>query len=164
MNLRGLVGAPKTVINPGVWKNGEIPRSQWPSRRAKAKAYKYGPRYQWRVITFVAKGYDCRVLLLFNETKQIFRARFGVTLNGETVPICDYEWHASEPGWHCHAKCDDLGVIDPASNRFGSKRLPRAGEFHRRGAFKFRKHTLTAQIAFNCAVSVFKIDKKDDAL
>lgn len=164
MKLRGLVGAPKASVNTGSWRKGEIPRSQWPSRRAKAKAYRYGPLYQWRIITFGAKGYDCRVLLLFNESKQIFRARFGVMVGGDTVTVCDYEWHASEPGWHCHAKCDDLTSLDAATNRFGSMRIPKAAGYHRRNTFQFRKSPLTAQIAFNCAISVFRIDKTEDQL
>jgi hypothetical protein len=119
MKLRGLIGAVKSSVDTGEWKRGEIPRSKWPSRRAKSKAYKYGPLYQWRIITFTAAGFDCRVLLLFNETKRIFRATLGVTMAGETVTACDYEYHASEPGWHCHAKCDDLASLNLSFNRFG---------------------------------------------
>lgn len=94
MNLKGLIAARKSSVEPGEWKRGEIPRSKWPSRRAKAKAYKYGSLYQWRVITFGADGHECRVLLLFNETKQIFRATLGVVVEGETISVCDYEYHA----------------------------------------------------------------------
>jgi hypothetical protein len=164
MDLRGLIGADKSSVDTGDWKRGTIPRSKWPSRRAKAKAYKYGPLYQWRIITFQAAGHDCRVLLLFNEAKQIFRATLGVTVSGETITLCDYEYHSSEPGWHCHARCGDLDGINPAHNRFGGTRIPKAGDFHRRIEFNHRKQTLTAQTAFNCAISIFKIDKAEGML
>lgn len=161
MNLKGIIAAKKAAVDTGEWRRGEIPRPKWPSRRAKAKAYKYGPLYQWRIISFQAAGSDCRVLLLFNESKQIFRATLGVTKGGETVVLCDYEWHASEPGWHCHARCDDFASISPAYNRFGSVRLPKADSFHRRMEFKHLKQPLSAQTAFNCAISIFKIDRAE---
>ena len=159
MNLKGIIAANKAAVDTGDWKRGEIPRSKWPSRRAKAKAYKYGPLYQWRVISFQAAGHDCRVLLLFNEAKRIFRATLGVTMGGETTVLCDYEYHASEPGWHCHARCGDVVTINPAHNRFGSIRLPKASAPHRRAEFNHVKQPLSAQTAFNCAISIFKIDR-----
>lgn len=161
MNLRGIIAAEKSAVDTGDWKRGEIPRPKWPSRRAKAKAYKYGPLYQWRIISFQAGGQDCRVLLLFNESKQIFRATLGVTRGGETTVLCDYEYHASEPGWHCHARCGDLASINPAHNRFGGVRLPRASSFHRRTEFRHLKQPLSAQTAFNYAISIFKIDRAE---
>ncbi|ESZ09322.1 hypothetical protein NKH47_12685 [Mesorhizobium sp. M1060] len=161
MNLRGIIAAEKSAVDTGDWKRGEIPRSKWPSRRAKAKAYKYGPLYQWRILFFQAAGQDCRVLLLFNESKRIFRATLGVTKSGETLVICDYEYHASEPGWHCHARCSDLAGINSAHNRFGGVRLPKAGSFHRRTEFRHLKQPLSAQTAFNCAISIFKIDRAE---
>jgi hypothetical protein len=165
MNLKTLILAQKSSVDTGGdWKRGEIPRSKWPSRRAKTKAYKYGQLYRWRVITFHAAGYDCRVLLLFNEAKQIFRATLGVVVSGDTITVCDYEFHASEPGWHCHARCGDLADINPAHNRFGGVRLPKAGDFHRRTEFNHLKQPLTAQTAFNCAISIFKIDKAEAML
>lgn len=160
MDLKTLVFANKSSVDTGgAWKRGEIPRGKWPSRRAKSKAYKYGPLYQWRVITFESLGYDCRILLLFNDSKQIFRATFGVQNAGDTVTLCDYEFHASEPGWHCHARCGDLATINPVHNRFGGVRIPKAGQYHRRTAFNHQKQPLTAQTAFNLAISMFRIDK-----
>lgn len=159
MNLRSLIAADKSSVKTGEWKRGEIPRSRWPSRRARAKAYKYGPAYQWRIINFTVEGNECRLLLLLNESKQIFRATLGLADGADTINLCDYEYHASEPGWHVHARCDDHAVISAATNRFGGTRLPRAGNYHRRMNFKFRNSHLTPVIAFNLAVSVFGIDK-----
>ena len=164
MDLRRIIKATKASVKTGEWKHGEIPRSQWPSRRAKAKAYKFGPRYQWRIISFLSAEHECRVRIIFNESKQICRATLGVTLNGETVTICDYEYHASEPGWHCHARCDELASVDATTNRFGAQRIPGAREYHRRSEFKFRQSDLTAVGAFNCTVSFFKIDRGEGTL
>lgn len=162
METKTLITAPKMQLRTGEWKRGPIPRSQWPSRRAKSKAYKFGPRYQWRIITFIACGYDCRVRILLNVEAQIFRATFGVTEDGETKVICDYEWHASEPGWHCHARCGPVAEIDAAKNRFGSIRLPSARNFHRRQDFKFGNTEINEVTAFNCAVTVFRIRQGGD--
>lgn len=159
MNLRAIVGAEKSLVKSGEWKQGEIPRAQWPSRKARAKAYKYGPLYRWRIISFYALGCDCRVRILMNESKQIFRATLGVVTLGETVVICDYEYHASEPGWHCHARCNDIDGLDAGTNRFGSLRLPKSGNHHRRLDFKFGKTAISPPSAFNCAVKFFGIDK-----
>lgn len=164
MDLRALIGAKKSSIKSGDWKQGEIPRAQWPSRRAKSKFYKWGPLYKWRIVTFNALGCECRVLILFNSSKQIFRASFGVTSAGETTVLCDYEFHASEPGWHCHARCDDITLIDSGTNRFGSVRLPKFNSFHRRPEFKFGKNELSPVSAFNCAVKAFGIDKVEGVL
>lgn len=157
MKTKALIAADKESVRTGEWRRGKIPRSHWPSRRAKSKAYKYGPRYQWRIITFTANGYDCRVRLLLNMDAQIFRASFGVTEDGETKTICEYEFHASEPGWHCHAKCEHVEEIDPSKVRFGSERLPAYRSHHRRGEFKFGKSDIDEVTAFNCAVTVFRI-------
>lgn len=164
MNLKGLIGAAKSSVKTGEWRQGEIPRAQWPSRRAKAKFYKWGPLYTWRIISFSALGCECRVLILLNESKQIFRASFGVTTKGETTTLCDYEFHASEPGWHCHARCDDIGSINAGTNRFGSVRLPKFNSPHRRSEFKFSRSDLSPVYAFNCAVKVFGLDKADGVL
>lgn len=164
MDLRGIVAAPKTSVKPGDWKQGEIPRSLWPSRKAKSKAYKFGPLYQWRVVCFSALGRECRVRILFNQSKQIFRATLGVTSQGETVVLCDYEFHATEPGWHCHARCADISTVDANTNRFGSVRLPKSGAKHRRPAFNFEKSELSPLSAFNCAVKFYGIDRSGGAL
>jgi len=164
MNLKTLIGSVKSSVKTGEWRRGEIPRSQWPSRKAKSKFYKWGPLYTWRIITFSVEGRDCRVLLLFNENKQIFRASLGVTSQGDTLVLCDYEFHASEPGWHCHARCGDISSISAGTNRFGAVRLPSFGSRHRREEFKFGKSELSPLSAFNCAVKIFGIDKSDGVL
>ena len=128
MDLRNIIKAKKSGIDTGKWGNGHMSRPNWPSRKAKAKAYKWGPDYHWRVLQCDVDWVlgKCRVRLILNKRKQIFRATLGVTVDGETKTLCDYEYHASEPGWHCHARCDHLDSIDPATNRFGGARIPKA--------------------------------------
>ena len=164
MDLRALIGAEKSSVRSGEWKQGEIPRAQWPSRKAKPKFYKWGSLYRWRIMTFSALGHECRVLLLLNESKQIFRASLGVTSAGETTVLCDYEYHASEPGWHCHARCEDISAISTGTNRYGGIRLPKSGNKHRRSEFTFGKSQLSTASALHCAVKVFKIDNREGEL
>lgn len=160
MNLKTLIFADKTSLTQGEWKSGTIQRKLWPSKRAKSRAYKFGPSYKWRIITFVASGYNCRLRILLNIKKQIFRATLGVTTEDDTVTLCDYEFHATEPGWHCHARCDDISTLDSAVNRIGSRRMPNADRFHRRADFTFGNTEITEVTAFNCAINFFKIDKR----
>lgn len=164
MNLKTLISANKLSMKHGEWKSGRIPRTLWPSRRAKSKAYKFGSSYKWRVLTFCASDYDCRLLILLNLNKQIFRATLGVSIEGDTISICDYEFHASEPGWHCHARCDDISTLDPSVNRFGGQRMPLTENFHRRVEFKFGNSEITEVTAFSCAVKFYKIDKQEGGI
>lgn len=164
MNLTDLITAKKTDVVTGAWKEGTIPRPQWPSKRANAKFYKWGPSYRWRIVTLSVLGAECRILLLLNQTKQIFRASFGITRQGDTTVLCDYEFHASEPGWHCHARCDDIADIENGTNRFGSVRLPKAGSHHRRDSFEFRRREFSEEAAFRCSVEFFRLDKSDGSL
>jgi hypothetical protein len=157
MSLKSIIAAQKTGIRAGEWKGGTIPRAQWPSRKAKSKAYKYGPLYKWRIISFYANGHECRLRVLFNKDAEIFRASLGVVENGDTKVLCEYEYHASEPGWHCHARCGDLADISSATIRYGSKRVPDAGGKHRRTEFKFGKAEMDDDTAFSCAVSFFRV-------
>ena len=62
-----------------------------------------GATYQWRIITFAALGNHFRVLVIWNDSKQIYRATMGQERNGLIRIICIREFHANEPGWHCHA-------------------------------------------------------------
>lgn len=157
MRTKTLILARKASIRTGEWKRGPIPRAQWPSRRAKDKAYKYGPRYQWRIISFLCLGYECRVRILLNIDARILRATFAVTEDGDTKALCDYEWHASEPGWHCHARCGHVEDVDATKNRFGSIRMPAWGSYHRRQEFKFGDSDLNEIAAFNFVVTLFRI-------
>lgn len=94
--------------------------------RLKDKRYKFGPEYKWRVIKFDALGKKCRILVIFNEGKQILRARFGVDINGDMITLCDHEFHATEPGWHCHLTLEPVDRVSPGSARSDKRKWPRS--------------------------------------
>ena len=102
MDLKELIRAKKTDVELSKWTSGRVPRSAFPQSLVKERWYRLGKSYHWRTVKFRADGKDCRVLMLINEDKSIFRARLGVEKIGDMIIMCDHEWHASEPGWHCH--------------------------------------------------------------
>ena len=124
MNLKDLIRADKTGLETGTWASGHIPRTAFPMSKVRDRKYKYGPEYRWRLIKFVAEGLKCRILLQLNEGKEILRARFGVEVNGDMVVLCTHEFHASEPGWHCHVTFDEIAAVPPGAARSGKKKWP----------------------------------------
>jgi hypothetical protein len=80
VNVADIVRTRKSELETGTWRSGHIPRGQFPLSKAKSKNYKFGPEYKWRVIRFECRGVYCRILLLLNEGKQIFRATLGVEI------------------------------------------------------------------------------------
>jgi len=125
MNLKEVIKAEKTGLDVGKWNDGHIPRSAFPLSKVKDKSYKFGPSYSWRVMKFSCLGNKCRVLIILNEGKQIFRARLGIDKDGDMVVLCEYEFHSSEPGWHCHFTLADLESIEPGAARDGKRRRPK---------------------------------------
>jgi len=138
MNLKAIISAKKSDIHIGDWKNGRIPKKDFPAR-AKAKAFKFGPAYDWAIIRFKALGYDCRVRVLLREGREIFSATLGVVEKGSLKILATHEFHGTEPGWHCHVKCENISEIDGTTNRVGSIRIPGAKQHHRRGKFRVTK-------------------------
>lgn len=108
MHLRQIVRAPKTAIKIGEWRFGKVPKHDFPIARA---AYRLGSTYEWCVVTFQALGGHFRVLVVLHEGKQKYQATLGLMANGILKLLCSYEWHADEPGWHCHAACDDPNTV-----------------------------------------------------
>lgn len=148
MNLKAIVCASKSDIRVGDWKTGKIPKAEFPLSRARDRDYKFGPAYDWCIIKFDALGFDCRVRLLLREGREIFYATLGIVEGGDTRIICSYEFHGTEPGWHCHSKCGRIADIEPGQNRFSSKRLPQGGRFHRDKTFGVTKNT-AKHVAFD---------------
>ncbi len=91
------------------------------------QAYGLGRSYRWCVLTFVALDIECRVLIVLNAGKQKFEAILGAMADERVRVLCSYEYHASEPGWHCHAACDELPAV-PVGYMRGPwvRRLPAA--------------------------------------
>ena len=125
MTIKAIIRSEKTNLKTGKWARGHIPRSAFPLSRLKDKRYRYGPDYAWRLVTFDAAGHNCRVLITLNESKEVLRARLGVDINGVMVVLCDYEYHATEPGWHCHVTTEPIKSIGSGAARSGKKKWPR---------------------------------------
>jgi hypothetical protein len=124
--LKSIIRGAKTNLDVGKWVRGHIPRNVFPMSRVKDKRYKYGPEYAWRVVKFEAEGHQCRILILLNEDKEILRARLGVEVNGDMVVLSDFEFHASEPGWHCHVALKPISQLGSGAARHNAKKWPKA--------------------------------------
>src|SRR5262249_9727610 len=107
MNVRDVVRALKTDIHLSEWKSGHIPRATFPLSRVREKSYKLGPEYKWRVVSFDCLHQSFKILIVFNDGKQIYRATLAMEVERDLVVLCQHEFHASEPGWHCHVTFDE---------------------------------------------------------
>lgn len=102
------------------------------------------PEYKWRVVRFQCLGIHCRILLILNEGKQIFRATLGVEIEEDMAILCQHEYHASEPGWHCHVTFDPADKVPVGVSRSHLKRWPQAEAEHSKMDFAVtEKNALT---------------------
>ena len=146
--LRRFVGAPKADIKLGAWHSGKVPKKDFPMAK---QAYGLGSSFRWRVISFVALGVECRVLVILNLAKEKYEAILGA-MGSETLHVlCSYEYHAGEPGWHCHAACDDLASV-PLGYMRGPwvRRLPAAKRTDSRQDFGIQDETAALRFALAC--------------
>ena len=102
MRVRDVIKAPKSGVAMDPWKRGSMPPSAF-RFRPNMKTVSQGLSYEWRIIRFQALGSAFRVLILLNEGKQIYRATLAQDVGDLVRIICIREFHAKEPGWHCHA-------------------------------------------------------------
>ncbi len=102
MRLRTIIKADKTNVRLEGWKQGNMQPSAFQIRK-NLKTVHQGKSNYWRVITFEALGKSFRVLVLYNPDREIYRATLGIEDGGQVSIVCVREFHASEPGWHCHA-------------------------------------------------------------
>ena len=158
LTLRTLIAAPKSGIRIGSWHNGKVPRADFPIAR---KAYGLGASFEWCIISLQPLGAEVRVLVIFHAGKQKYEAIFGVmSTNGARI-LCSYQYHPGEPGWHCHATCDDATQI-PAGIFRGPwvSRIPRPNQPHRRNVFGINDR----ERAVRFAQDVYGIFQKGDLL
>lgn len=124
MRLKDIIKAEKSAFDYGKWQTGHIPRHAFPQSKVKEASYKLGPAYRWRVVRFTAMGERIRVKIVLNQSKEIFRAKLGVEVGGDMVVLCEHEFHASEPGWHCHFTTKPLDSVVPGTVRTGKRKRP----------------------------------------
>ena len=130
IRLQEIVRSSKSDIQVGGWHQGRVPRAEFPIAKS---SYDLGRSFRWCVIKFVALDNHCRVLVVLNEPKQKFQAFLGVFADTRLRILCCHEFHAGEPGWHCHAVCGEVTKVPEGFMRGPwVRRLPHAKRTHRR--------------------------------
>jgi hypothetical protein len=148
VRLQEIIRAPKVDIKVGVWHNGKVPKGSFPMAK---KAYSIGNSYQWCVISFNCLSLDCLVLIVLNEPKEKYEAILGVLAEGQLRILCSYEYHATEPGWHCHAACGDVNKVPKGCMRGPwIRRIPKAHATHSRLDFAIDGQQKAVRFAIGC--------------
>lgn len=156
MRATDVIQADKTNIELGSWATGHVTAKSFPLSKAKAKNYKYGPSYKWRVVKFDALGHKFRVLVLFNQGKGIFRASLGVEVAADMRVLCMHEFHAKEPGWHCHAHLCEAADVDAGVFRGAMRKWPKKGKLPEHQQFGILDETA----ALRRAIDFYKVETK----
>ena len=147
IRLQEIVRASKSDIQTGSWHQGRVPRADFPIAKG---SYDLGRSYQWCVIKFGALGFQCRVLVVLNAPKQKFQAFLGVLADARLRILCCHEFHAGEPGWHCHASCGEVCKVPEGFMRGPwVRRLPAAKRTHRQLNFEVNDLNSAKQIAID---------------
>jgi hypothetical protein len=139
MRLKDVIRAEKADIEIGSWNSGHVSRSAFPLSRARKKNYRYGPSYDWAIVKFTALGARFRVLVLLNESKEIYRATLAMDVPNDERALCQHEFHASEPGWHCHLHRMDIADVPDGVFRGNMQRWPGGGTILSRQEFGITK-------------------------
>ena len=122
--LSEFIRAEKTEVEEGHWATGHIVPSAFPLSKARKKHFRFGPEYRWRLVRFAALGFKCRVLILFNSDKLVCRSTFAVEVENDLAVLCNHEYHADHPGWHCHLVHLPHDKVVPGVIRSGQRRWP----------------------------------------
>ncbi|SRR5216683_4825774 len=85
MNIKEVVRALKTDIHVGDWRAGHIPRTTFPLSHVREKHYKLGQEYRWRIVTFDCLQHRFRLLVVFNEGKQIYRTTLATEVERDLI-------------------------------------------------------------------------------
>lgn len=153
MRVRDFIQAAKTVTKAGQWKSEKMPRTAFPL--VGTKSLRLPATWTWRVDELEGSGgADCRLLIAIREDVEQCRAWLSVRRGRDFAVVARIEYHATHPGWHCHAECgnvDDVpvGVVRSA----GQRRLPHAQAFHRD-----REAAVTKLDARNIAYRLLRIE------
>jgi hypothetical protein len=89
-----------------------------------------------RSLKFEALGEKFRVLIRLHEAKEQYAATLGMEVDGDLAILCVYEFHGTEPGWHCHLSCDPAKDVPTGIHRGPwIMRIPTGNSHHRRKKF-----------------------------
>lgn len=132
MRVRDVIASEKTDIVLSKWKSGKVSRADFPLSKAKGRAYRLGASFRWRVISFSALGEAFKVLVLLDEGRHFYRAVLAQVVGSDLRILCQHEYHATDPGWHCHISSGPVSII-PTGIMRGPwvRRWPKRGGSHR---------------------------------
>lgn len=145
--LADFIRAEKTDIDEGHWARGHISQSAFPLSKARKKHFRFGQEYQWRLVKFRALGERCRVLILFNKNKWICRSTFAVETDNDLAVLCNHEYHADHPGWHCHLVNLPHDKVAPGVIRTGQRRWPGPKAIHAKVEFGVSEANALSHVA-----------------
>jgi hypothetical protein len=156
MRVREILRAPKGDVVLEPWKQGDMPPAAFRLRQS-MKTVGQGKSYHWRIIRFTAYSESFRVLIIWNEGKQIYRATLGHEVGEVVRIICVREFHAREPGWHCHVVLSSPQGVS-VWNHGGLRRFPQ-------GVFEEDAFGITSrELATTLALRFFGIDQSGELL
>jgi hypothetical protein len=158
IRVQEIIRASKEGIHLGEWRRGNVPRADFPIAKI---AYGLGRSYEWRVIRFDALGFQCRVLVVLNALKEKYDAILGLMADGKLRILCIHEFHATEPGWHCHVSCGEVASV-PLGFMRGPwmRRVPKAKSTHKRLDFGVSDQDAATRFA----IDRFRIETKGSLL
>lgn len=153
LKLRRVINGAKVVTSWGKWTKGDkpMPKAAYPLSK---NAFTIAKAYTWRVIEFECLGKKFRLLIAFRLDLNRYQSHLGMVVGNDTLTLARYEFHAGEPGWHMHCRCDDTGAV-PGTMKCSDRRFPDPNSFHRQMDFG----TVDEVTAFERAVSVFRLRK-----
>ena len=152
MKLRKIINGYKVVTDWGKWENGKkMPKTAYPLSK---NAFTISKAYTWRVVRFKCLGVQFRLLIAFRLDLNRYQSHLGVDLGSDTVTLARYEFHAGEPGWHMHCRCDDTGAV-AGTMVCNDRRFPSPTSFHRQDEFG----AIDEAEALERAVKVFRLRK-----
>ena len=118
MNVWKIRSEDKTALEFGRWETGKMSRSAFPMSKARAKAYRLGSAWTWRVIKFDADGSQYRILVAYRTDKEQFMATLAVEDAGDMRIVASLEYHPTHGGWHIHYASEPM-VNVPSGVRRG---------------------------------------------
>lgn len=148
IRVRDIRASDKDAVEWGKWDGGKMPASAFPLSRRRARSFRLGTVYRWRIIRFQACGNQFRLLLAFSLAKEQYRAILAIEWDRDLTVLASYEFHGTHPGWHLHAACDDVAQV-PRGVLIGpwQRRIPRARTKHRSVEFQVRDDDTALEVA-----------------
>jgi hypothetical protein len=112
-------------------------------------------------VQFSALGMTYRLLIVFNLSKEQYRATLALDQDRDMSVIASYEFHGTHPGWYLHGACGDIAAIPLGSMRGPwQRRFPTPRTTHRRHDFR----VIDDSTALEVAAQFFRLHKGEGKL